>query len=92
MNDDDAWDDWYYDVRSSVGSSTKNTRTSNICTAAKNNNIIVYTIGFEAPTAGKVVIEDCASSDSHYFDVDGLEIADAFASIASSIRKLRLTQ
>lgn len=92
MNDDDAWDDWYYDVRSSVGSSTKNTRTSNICTAAKNNNIIVYTIGFEAPTAGQVVIEDCASSDSHYFDVDGLEIADAFASIASSIRKLRLTQ
>lgn len=92
MNDDDAWDDWYYDVRNSVGSGTKNTRTSNICTAAKNNNIIVYTIGFEAPTAGQVVIEDCASSDSHYFDVDGLEIADAFASIASSIRKLRLTQ
>ena len=41
---------------------------------------------------GKAVIKDCASSDSHFFDVNGLEISDAFSSIASSIRKLRLTQ
>lgn len=92
MNDNQAWDDWYYDVRRSVGSSTKNTRTSQICDAAKDKQIIVFAIGFEAPDDGNAVLRDCASSDSHFFDVDGLEISDAFASIASSIRKLRLTQ
>lgn len=83
---------WYYDVRGYLNSSTKNSRTYNICDAAKNSGIIVYTIGFEAPSGGTSVLKKCASSDSHFYDVDGLEIADAFASIASSIRKLRLTQ
>ncbi|PSL20031.1 TadE/TadG family type IV pilus assembly protein [Shimia abyssi] len=92
MNDSQAWDDWYYDVRKYVGSSTKNTRTKSICDAAKDENIIVFTIGFEAPDSGQAVLQDCASSDSHYFDVDGLEIRDAFAAIATSIRQLRLTQ
>jgi len=87
-----SWDDWYYDVRNYVGTSTKNARTKNICDAAKAEQIIVFTIGFEAPSSGEAVLSDCASSPSHFFDVDGLEINDAFASIASSIRKLRLTQ
>jgi len=87
-----AWDDWYYDVRHYVGSSTKNNRTKDICDAAKEQQVIVYTIGFEAPESGEAVLEDCASSASHFFDVDGLAISDAFSSIASSIRKLRLTQ
>ncbi|SLN48220.1 von Willebrand factor type A domain protein [Falsiruegeria litorea R37] len=92
MNDSQARDEWYYGVRSYVGSSTKNTRTQAICDAAKAQNVIVYTIGFEAPSGGLSVLKNCASSDSHFYDVDGLEISDAFASIASSIRKLRLTQ
>jgi len=87
-----AWNDWYYDVRHYVGSSTKNNRTKDICDAAKEQQVIVYTIGFEAPESGEAVLEDCASSASHFFDVDGLAISDAFSSIASSIRKLRLTQ
>ncbi|SPJ30813.1 TadE/TadG family type IV pilus assembly protein [Falsiruegeria mediterranea] len=92
MNDSDARDEWYYGVRSYVGSSTKDNRTQEICDAAKAQNVIVYTIGFEAPSRGLSVLKACASSDSHFYDVDGLEISDAFASIASSIRKLRLTQ
>ncbi len=92
MNDSQAWDDWYYDVRSYVGTSTKNSRTKDICDAVKEEQVIVFTIGFEAPESGEAVLSDCASSPSHFFDVDGLAINDAFASIASSIRKLRLTQ
>ncbi|KIC13818.1 pilus assembly protein TadG-related protein [Leisingera sp. ANG-Vp] len=92
MNYYDARDEWYYGVYDYYGNSTKNTRTRNICQAAKDQGIIVYTIGFEAPSNGVAVLQDCASSDSHYFDVNGLEIADAFASIATSIRQLRLTQ
>lgn len=92
MNFYDARNKWYYGIYSYYGNSTKNTRTRNICEAAKAKGIVVYTIGFEAPSNGVAVLRDCASTDAHYFDVDGLEIKDAFASIATSIRQLRLTQ
>lgn len=92
MGSSAARDDWYYDVYNSVGSSTKNTRTASICDAAKDEEIIVFTIGFEAPEAGQTVLENCASSAAHYFDVDGLEIQDAFSAIASAIAQLKLTQ
>jgi len=49
-------------------------------------------IGFEARQRDLDVLESCASSPNHFLDVDVLEIKDAFVSIASSIRKLRLTQ
>ncbi|WP_238704918.1 TadE/TadG family type IV pilus assembly protein [Parasedimentitalea marina] len=87
-----AKSEWYYGVYDYYNTSTKNSRTNNICDAAKAAGIIVYTIGFEAPSGGQAVLQDCASSDAHYFDVSGLEITDAFASIATSIRQLRLTQ
>ncbi|MQQ08895.1 hypothetical protein GFB49_10555 [Epibacterium sp. SM1979] len=83
---------YYYGAYSTVGGSAKNNRTQAICDAAKAEGIIVYTIGFEAPSSGQAVLRNCASSDAHFFDVDGLEINDAFASIATSIRQLRLTQ
>ncbi|NRB20470.1 MAG: hypothetical protein HRU33_23795 [Rhodobacteraceae bacterium] len=92
MGTSSAKNKYYYPVRMYYGTSTKNTRTQNICNAAKEAGIIVYTIGFEAPSGGQAVLQDCASSDAHYFDVSGLEISDAFASIATSIRQLRLTQ
>lgn len=92
MGNSSAKNEWYYGVYDYYNTSTKNSRTSSICDAAKEAGIIVYTIGFEAPSGGQAVLQDCASSDAHYFDVDGLEISDAFASIATSIRQLRLTQ
>lgn len=82
----------YYDIRRYVGDTTKDARTRQICNVVKAKNVIVFTIGFEAPERGRNVLRDCASSPSHFYDVDGLEIKDAFASIASSIRQLRLTQ
>lgn len=92
MNDSEAWDDWYYDVRKYVDSSTKNDRTDEICAAAKSQGVVVFTIGFEAPESGQAVLKKCASTDGHYFDVQGLEIRDAFSAIASAIAQLKLTQ
>ncbi|MEE2945128.1 MAG: Tad domain-containing protein [Pseudomonadota bacterium] len=92
MNDSEANNDWYYAVRNYVGSWTKNLRTQAICDAAKAEGVVVFTIGFEAPESGQTVLRNCASSISHYYDVNGLEISQAFSSIASSIRQLRLTQ
>lgn len=87
-----AADDWKDDVMRWNGTSTKDDRARDICDAAKARNVIIYTIAFEAPSSGENLLRHCASSPSHFYDVYGQEIRDAFASIGSSIRKLRLTQ
>jgi hypothetical protein len=33
----------------------------------------------------------CATSSGHYFDVNGVEISEAFSSIANTIQQLRLS-
>ncbi|WP_377512344.1 TadE/TadG family type IV pilus assembly protein [Octadecabacter sp. R77987] len=67
-------------------------RLSDICAEARNANIIVYTVAFEAPYGGQVALQDCASSPSHYFTASGTDLAEKFATIASDIRSLKLTQ
>ncbi|MCX8955425.1 hypothetical protein OU790_18555, partial [Ruegeria sp. NA] len=87
-----GWAEWYSKAYAKVETSAKNQRTKHICDAAKDQGIIVYGIAFEAPRSGYRTLKDCASSDSHVYDVSGLNLEKAFESIASSIRKLRLTQ
>jgi Flp pilus assembly protein TadG len=64
----------------------------NVCDAAKENNIVIWSIGFEVNDHGANVMRDCASSPSHFFRVEGVEISEAFQSIARQINALRLTQ
>ena len=64
----------------------------NICDAAKEARIVVWSIGFEVNDHGANVMRDCASSPSHFFRVEGVEIEDAFEAIARQINQLRLTQ
>ena len=75
-----------------IGGTTKNTRFDNICAAVKANDVIVFTIGLEVPDSYDTRLRNCASSTSHYYDVDNLDIDDAFQSIAAQINQLRLTQ
>ncbi|WP_044007011.1 TadE/TadG family type IV pilus assembly protein [Jannaschia sp. CCS1] len=75
-----------------VGQSQADTNLMAICDVANAAGIIVYAIGFEAPDRGQRVMEHCASVDANYFDVEGREISEAFASIARSINQLRLIQ
>ncbi|MYM56446.1 TadE/TadG family type IV pilus assembly protein [Thalassovita mangrovi] len=86
------WSAWYSNAFSKKEASAKDQRTNHICDAAKDEGIVVFTIGFEAPRSGQRLLSRCASSPSHHFDVNGLDIADAFDSIAASITKLRLVQ
>ncbi|MEM6305591.1 MAG: TadE/TadG family type IV pilus assembly protein [Pseudomonadota bacterium] len=68
------------------------TLLANMCNAAKEANIVIWTIGFEVEDHGANVMNDCASSPSHFFRVEGVDIHDAFDAIAKSINQLRLTQ
>ncbi len=65
---------------------------SNVCDAAKEKNIVIWSIGFEVSDHGANVMRDCASSPSHFFRVEGVEIKEAFKAIARQINQLRLTQ
>lgn len=71
---------------------TMNTQLQSVCTLAKARDVMVYGIAFEAPTNGRTQIENCATSPSHYFNAQGLEIRTAFRAIATNISQLKLTQ
>ncbi|WP_323784976.1 TadE/TadG family type IV pilus assembly protein [Thalassovita sp.] len=86
------WSTWFTNAYSKKDASAKDQRARHVCNAAKDQGVVVFTIGFEAPRRGQRLLERCASSASHHFDVNGLDISDAFESIAASISKLRLTQ
>ncbi|WP_170125926.1 TadE/TadG family type IV pilus assembly protein [Pelagimonas varians] len=86
------YNDIYYGYEAIVNGSAADERLEDICDAAKDAGVVVFAIGFEAPTGGQEAMENCASSSSHYFDVDGVEITETFHAIARQINSLRLIQ
>ncbi|MDG4647415.1 pilus assembly protein TadG-related protein [Roseibacterium sp. SDUM158017] len=62
------------------------------CDTARANDIIVFTIAFDAGSNGETEMRNCASSPAHYYDVRGSELDAAFQSIAGAINQLRLIQ
>jgi hypothetical protein len=88
-----AWyDDFWFldDPGSEYGNSVKNARLQAMCTAAKDEDITIFSVGFEVTSASATVMRNCANSPAHYFDVSGLDLSDAFEAIAREISKLRL--
>ena len=62
------------------------------CDDAKNNdNVLIYTIAFNAPPAGRDILNYCSSGSEFRFDANnGQELLDAYTAIAASISDLRL--
>lgn len=87
-----AGNNWYSQAVEEIGRTTKDARARALCANAASKNIVVFTIAFEAPDAGKSLLKDCSSDDGAYYEATGDQIVDVFASIGSSIRSLRLTQ
>ena len=58
---------------------------------ARSRGIVVFTVAVNAPTAGQQILTKCATADSYAYNVTASGLTDAFASIASSINALRLT-
>lgn len=84
----DAYD--WLDAGSAHVTSTKDARLNDICTAAKNAGITIFTVGFETSSRSNAVMARCASSPAHHFDVEGADLTEAFQAIAREISKLRL--
>lgn len=83
---------WMSNFRAQTPIPTMDAQLNQVCNFAKNQNVIIYGIAFEAPANGRAAIESCASSPAHYFDAQGLDIRTAFRAIAANISQLRLTQ
>lgn len=62
-----------------------------VCDAAREDGIVVFTIAFRVNQSWmRELMEDCASSETHYFDVSTGDLEEAFASIAGRIERLRI--
>jgi Flp pilus assembly protein TadG len=54
-----------------------------LCTAMKAKGITVYTVGAQVGTAEKALLEQCATTPSHFYDAtDGNKLRQAFIDIA----------
>ncbi len=84
--------DWGTGTYHKYGPSEKDQRMAAICQAAKAKNILLYTIGFEVSNSNALKLQSCATTSAHFFRVDGVDIADAFAEIAAQLKSLRLVR
>jgi len=81
----------------------KDTLMQSICTAARNQGIIIYAISMREAeldvngdpilTSGAQQMQSCASSiENHFFETSASDVSDVFETIANQITDLRLSQ
>lgn len=83
----------YDDMAEQSEFTEKDTALKSLCTTAKDTkrNILIFTVAVDAPDAGVNILRECATADAYAYDVTSSGLTDAFASIASAINSLRLT-
>jgi len=71
----------------------KDTDLLALCGVAKQKSkgIVIFTVAVDAPDHGASVLKQCATADTYSYDVTAEGLTDAFASIATAINSLRLT-
>ena len=85
-------------TRGNAGTTSANNsavgRFKKACEAAKAENILVFTIGFQISSGSlpDTILEECATSAAYYYHVEGLDLTATFQSIASQVNALRLTK
>ncbi|MGL5008757.1 MAG: hypothetical protein ACRC6I_02655, partial [Paracoccaceae bacterium] len=79
-------------MRTQTTGPAMDTQLQQVCTMARDRNVVIYGIAFEAPANGQTQIRTCSTSLTHYYEASTLNVATAFRSIATRISQLRLTQ
>ncbi|MEO1324630.1 MAG: hypothetical protein AAFV59_16685 [Pseudomonadota bacterium] len=69
-------------------------RFKKACETADAENIIIFTIGFQISEGSlpDTILEECATTSSYYYHVEGLDLTATFQAIASQVNALRLTE
>ncbi|MEM5516511.1 pilus assembly protein TadG-related protein [Henriciella sp. AS95] len=74
-----------------VSQGDSNEQARKLCDEIKKEDIVIYTVAFEAPEKGEEVLEYCASGPEFAFKAtNGLELKKSYQSIAQSIADLRI--
>ena len=70
------------------------TNLHQICSVARSQGIIVFTIGFELGYSqhAQDVLAACASSDAHAYNAEAVDLEQTFSAVARTITQLRLTE
>ncbi len=75
-----------------TGEGTSFDQAKVLCDNIKEEGVRLYTVAFQAPTAGKQILEYCASGTEFAFKAESAdELTDAYTKIAQSISDLRIT-
>lgn len=92
-SDEDAYDEHMDAIVVHDEYATADDRLEDICDAAKeDDNIVIFSVAFDAPDAGETAMRNCASGPGFYFAAENkAELNAAFAAIAGQISVLRLT-
>lgn len=65
------------------GADSRSSQARDQCNIAKRAGITVYTVAFQAPSSGKKLLKDCATSNKHYYDAKNSdELNQVFRKIA----------
>lgn len=78
---------------SSTAENILNSRTSQVCSAMKANNILIYTIAFGTgvSTTSQNLLRNCATSPAYYFNSPSASALDsAFTTIANQLNSLHI--
>ena len=69
-------------------------RFKKACNEAKTRGVQVFTIGFQISSGSLPdrILEECATSPTYYYHVEGLDLTATFQSIAAQVNALRITQ
>lgn len=83
-----------YPAHNSTDRALADSLTLQLCEAVKDDGIVLYTIAFDVTDSMiRELMEQCGTSPSHYFEPESAaELSAAFADIAYSLRKLRLSR
>lgn len=65
----------------------------NLCGNIKDEDVIVYSVAFQAPESAKDTLKECATSPDYFFDAsNGEELRTAFRDIATRLAFPRITK
>lgn len=83
----------YSNVGKSVINGSSSAQAQELCTGMKNQNIEVYTVGYDVTSTAKTFLATCATDSSHAFTADTTaELAAVFQGIGQRVMALYLSQ
>lgn len=90
-----GYNDYWFPAGSSGYSGTSSVRAREFCDAMKDEGIQIYTVYFgnSSSSAGARVMQDCASSDTTYYEAtSSSSLINAFGNIAKKIQSIYLAK